>query len=30
MTTAQQEGIEHLALEAEVAVGGGLRAVEVY
>ena len=29
MTTAQQERIEHLALEADVAVGGGLRAVEV-
>ena len=29
MTTAQQEEIEHLALEADVAVGGGLRAVEV-
>ena len=29
MTTARQEEIEHLALEAEVAVGGGLRAVEV-
>jgi hypothetical protein len=29
MTTAQHEEIEHLALEAEVAVGGGLRAVEV-
>ena len=29
MTTAQHEEIEHLALEADVAVGGGLRAVEV-
>ena len=29
MTTAQHKEIEHLALEAEVAVGGGLRAVEV-
>ena len=29
MTTAQQERIEHLALEADVAVGGGLGAVEV-
>ena len=29
MTTARQERIEHLALEADVAVGGGLRAVEV-
>jgi hypothetical protein len=29
MTTAQQERIEHLALEADLAVGGGLRAVEV-
>ena len=29
MTTAQQERIEHVALVADVAVGGGLRAVEV-
>jgi hypothetical protein len=29
MTTAQHEEIEHLALEADAAVGGGLRAVEV-
>jgi hypothetical protein len=29
MTTSQHEEIEHLALEADVAVGGGLRAVEV-
>src|SRR4051812_7332850 len=29
MTTAQQEQIEHLALEADVAVAGGLRAVEI-
>jgi hypothetical protein len=29
MTTAQHEEIEHLALEADIAVGGGLRAVEV-
>ena len=29
MTTAQHDEIEHLALEADVAVGGGLRAVEV-
>ena len=29
MTTAHHEEIEHLALEAEVAGGGGLRAVEV-
>jgi hypothetical protein len=29
MRTAQQAEIEHLALEADVAVGGGLRAVEV-
>src|SRR3954451_17932375 len=29
MTTAQDIEIEHLALEAEVAVGGGLRAIEV-
>jgi hypothetical protein len=29
MTTAQHEEIEHLALEADVVVGGGLRAVEV-
>jgi hypothetical protein len=29
MTTAQQERIQHLASEADVAVGGGLRAVEV-
>jgi hypothetical protein len=29
MTTSQHEEVEHLALEADVAVGGGLRAVEV-
>jgi hypothetical protein len=29
MTTAQQAEIEHLALEADVAVAGGLRAVEI-
>jgi len=29
MTTAHQEEIEHLALEADVAVGGGLCAVDV-
>ena len=29
MTTARQERIEHLALEADVAVGGGLCAVDV-
>ena len=29
MTTAQQEEIEHLALEADVAVAGALRAVEI-
>ena len=29
MTAAQHEEIEHLALEADVVVGGGLRAVEV-
>ena len=29
VTTAQQEEIEHLALEADVAVAGGLRAVEI-
>ena len=29
MNTAQREQIEHLALEADVAVGGGLGAVEV-
>jgi hypothetical protein len=29
MTTTQHEEIERLALEADVAVGGGLRAVEV-
>jgi hypothetical protein len=29
MTTAQQEEIEHLALEADVAVAGGLGAVEI-
>src|SRR4051812_9267620 len=29
MTTARQEEIEHLALEADVAVAGGLRAVEI-
>ena len=29
MSTAQHEEMEHLALEADVAVGGGLRAIEV-
>jgi hypothetical protein len=29
MTTAQRERIEHLAVEGDVAVGGGLGAVEV-
>jgi hypothetical protein len=28
MTTARQDKMEHLALDADVAVGGGLRAVE--